>query len=130
MKVKKVRKLIYAEYICRNLFPVNTVILTLENGNQIAYLKGKMFYLAKRKWHQIRVDKSYMEIINKFYPEKRKINENWTGLMKHERCHKKGSGGNRICTNQINGPLKWKEVTEIAHWEGVGNASVVAASIR
>lgn len=37
MKVKKVRKLIYAEYICGNLFPVNTVILTLENGNQIAY---------------------------------------------------------------------------------------------
>lgn len=130
MKVKKVRKLVYAEYICGTLFPINTVILTLENGNQIAYLKGKMFYLTKRKWHQIYVDKNYIEIINRFYPEKRnKIRENWEELMRHERHHKKGSG-NRICTNQINGPLKWKEVTEIAHWEGKGNASVVAASIR
>lgn len=50
-------------------------------------------------------------------------------MMKHERRHKSGSGS-RIYTNQINGPLRWKEVTEIAHWNGTGNASMVAANIR
>ncbi len=50
-------------------------------------------------------------------------------MMKHERRHKSGSGS-RIYTNQINGPLQWNEVTELAHWNGKGNASVVAANIR
>lgn len=50
-------------------------------------------------------------------------------MMKHDRYLKKGSGS-RINTHQINGPLKWNEVTEIAHWYGHGNASVVATNIR
>lgn len=50
-------------------------------------------------------------------------------LMKHDRYLKKGSGS-RIYTNQINNPLRWNEVTELAHWHGKGNASVVAANIR
>ena len=50
-------------------------------------------------------------------------------LMKANARHKKGSGS-RIHTNQINGVLKWNEVTEDAHWHGHGNASVVAANIR
>ena len=33
-------------------------------------------------------------------------------------------------THQINQPLKWREVTEYAHWQGNGNASVVASNIR
>lgn len=53
---------------------------------------------------------------------------NYVELMKHDRRHKKGSGS-RIYTNQINGPLKWNEVTEAAHWFGHGNASVVASNI-
>lgn len=50
-------------------------------------------------------------------------------MMRHDRLHKKGSG-QRICTNQLNPPLRWKEVTEVAHWFGKGNASVVASNIR
>ena len=42
---------------------------------------------------------------------------------------KKKSSGGRINTHQINTPLKWNEVTEIAHWHGKGNASVVACNI-
>lgn len=50
-------------------------------------------------------------------------------MMKHDRYLKKGSGS-RIYTNQINNPLRWNEVTELAHWYGKGNASVVASNIR
>lgn len=49
-------------------------------------------------------------------------------LMKANAHHKKGSGS-RICTNQINNPLRWNEITELAHWYGKGNASVVGNSI-
>lgn len=51
------------------------------------------------------------------------------GMMKHSALHKKGSGS-RINTYQINPPLKWNEVTELAHWEGKGNASRFANDIR
>lgn len=50
-------------------------------------------------------------------------------LMKSYALHKKGTGS-RLNTNQINGPLRWNEVTEIAHWYGKGNASVVACGIK
>lgn len=50
-------------------------------------------------------------------------------LMKADARHKKGTGS-RINTNQINNPLRWNEVTEIAHWYGKGNASVVASNIH
>lgn len=50
-------------------------------------------------------------------------------LMRHDRLHKKGSGS-RINNHSINPPLKWNEITEIAHWYGKGNASVVACNIR
>ena len=53
----------------------------------------------------------------------------YANLMKHDSLHKKGSGS-RINTHQINQPLRWREVTEIAHWYGKGNASVVASNIR
>lgn len=54
--------------------------------------------------------------------------ENYAELMKTYSRHKKGSGG-RINTHQINQPLHWNEVTELAHWNGKGNASMVANSI-
>ena len=50
-------------------------------------------------------------------------------MMRTYTRHKKGNGG-RINTYQINQPLRWNEVTEIAHWHGKGNASVVACNIR
>ena len=50
-------------------------------------------------------------------------------LMKNNSLHKKGTGS-RINTHQINQPLRWNEGTEIAHWHGKGNASVVASNIR
>lgn len=50
-------------------------------------------------------------------------------MMKTYSLHKKGNGS-RINTHQINQPLRWNEVTEIAHWHGKGNASVVASNIR
>ena len=50
-------------------------------------------------------------------------------MMKSPCLHKKGTGS-RLNTYQINAPLKWNEVTEIAHWNGKGNASVVASSIN
>ena len=50
-------------------------------------------------------------------------------MMNHDRRHKKGTGA-RINTHQINQPLKWNEVTELAHWHGKGNASVVASNFR
>jgi hypothetical protein len=50
-------------------------------------------------------------------------------LMHQEPRHKKGNGS-RINTHQINQPLRWNEVTELAHWNGKGNASVVACNIR
>lgn len=49
-------------------------------------------------------------------------------LMKTHIVRKKGTGS-RLNTNQINQPLHWNEVTELAHWWGHGNASVVANSI-
>lgn len=55
--------------------------------------------------------------------------QDFQDYMKHDRRHKKGSGS-RISTNQINNVLRWNEVTEIAHWYGKGNASVVATNIR
>lgn len=51
-------------------------------------------------------------------------------MMSHDRRHKGGSGASRINNNQINNPLQWNEVTELAHWYGKGNASVVACNIR
>ena len=53
--------------------------------------------------------------------------EDCHNLMKANTCHKKGSGS-RINTNQINNPLRWREVTELGHWAG-RPASVVANSI-
>lgn len=53
--------------------------------------------------------------------------EDCHNLMKTNTCHKKGSGS-RINTNQINNPLRWREVTELGHWAG-RPASVVANSI-
>lgn len=50
-------------------------------------------------------------------------------MMKHSALHKKGSGS-RINTYQINPPLQWNEVTELAHWEGKGNAGRIANDIR
>ena len=50
-------------------------------------------------------------------------------MMKTYSMHKKGTGS-RINTHQINPALKWNEITEIAHWYGKGNASVVACNIR
>lgn len=55
--------------------------------------------------------------------------DNVRNMMKHSALHKKGSGA-RINTHQINPPLQWNEVTELAHWEGKGNASVIASNIR
>lgn len=55
--------------------------------------------------------------------------KDYENLMKTYSTHKKGSGC-RINTHQINAPLKWNEITEIAHWYGKGNASVVANNIR
>lgn len=55
--------------------------------------------------------------------------KDYSNLMKANTRHKKGSGS-RINTHQINQPLRWNEVTELAHWNGKGNASVVAAGIR
>lgn len=54
----------------------------------------------------------------------------YENMMRHERKHKKSGGGSRIYTNQINSPLRWKDVTEEAHWYGSGNASVVANNAR
>ena len=53
--------------------------------------------------------------------------DNCQQLMKANARHKKGSGS-RINTNQINNPLRWREVTELGHWIG-RPASVVANSI-
>lgn len=50
-------------------------------------------------------------------------------MMKTYALHKKGTGS-RLNTHQINSVLKWDEVTELAHWHGKGNASVVACNIR
>ena len=50
-------------------------------------------------------------------------------LMRTYSLHKKGNGS-RINTHQINQQLRWREVTEVAHWYGKGNASVVANSIK
>ncbi len=61
------------------------------------------------------------------YVDKEKVD--FSELMKTYSLHKKGSGS-RINTNQINQPLRWNEVTEIAHWYGKGNASIVACSIK
>ena len=36
-------------------------------------------------------------------------------------CFAQKGSGSRIITYQINPPLKWNEVTELAHWEGKGN---------
>lgn len=55
--------------------------------------------------------------------------EDYSELMKTYSRHKKGSGC-RINTHQINQPLRWNEVTELAHWHGKGNASIVACNIR
>ena len=55
--------------------------------------------------------------------------DNVRNMMKHSALHKKGSGA-RINTYQINPPLQWNEVTELAHWEGKGNAGRIANDIR
>lgn len=61
--------------------------------------------------------------------DKKVWNEKPSELMKTYSRHKKGTGS-RINTNQINESLRWNEVTEIAHWYGKGNASVIANGIR
>lgn len=63
-----------------------------------------------------------------------KIKESFTqkeckNMMKTYTLPKKGNGS-RINTHQINSVLKWNEVTELAHWTGKGNASVMACNIR
>ena len=55
--------------------------------------------------------------------------DNVRNMMKHSALHKKGSGA-RINTYQINPPSQWNEVTELAHWEGKGNAGRIANDIR
>lgn len=55
--------------------------------------------------------------------------DNVRNMMKHSALNKKGSGA-RINTYQINPPLQWNEVTELAHWEGKGNAGRIANDIR
>lgn len=55
-------------------------------------------------------------------------NEKPSELMRTYSRHKKGTGS-RINTSQINESLRWNEVTEIAHWYGKGNASIVGNSI-
>lgn len=120
-----------------------------ENGNSVfwvcdnyALIKGKIpvHIYDGAEWRLVYVDKA-----NRIYQSiKRAILTigrvprvesavisfaDYRQMMKTEPRHKKGTGS-RIYTNQINGALKWREVTELAHWEGRGNASMMAEGMR
>lgn len=106
---------------------------TDKNGNLSVYVNvdGEWSIRVARenseiyKWVKYAVNKlGFIPVVD----DKKVWNEKPSELMKTYSRHKKGTGS-RINTNQINESLRWNEVTEIAHWYGKGNASVVGNSI-
>lgn len=137
-------------YIYKLKIPADSVILRYENGvivvcRHVPKRYGNMTlecYDPNRKgksWIKFAESQNeFTSLIWKYHKHERKMHGyyqcNYKSMMKHDTVHKKGSGS-RICDNQINGPLKYKQVTELAYWENLdnfhsGNASVVAAGIR
>lgn len=75
--------------------------------------------------------KAFLKHNKKVVPRKIHHEPNYERMMSHARKKKNGSGGVRLINDaQINPPMKWREVTEEAHWAFSGNASIVASNCR
>lgn len=96
-------------------FPTNAIILTLNNGMQLVChkfnhsRKYKLELLVwipiEKKWVKTYDKNGYTEMMWNYYLRNRKKRNdkhiNYANMMKHERVHKAGGGGMRICNRSI-----------------------------
>lgn len=87
----QIEKLVYREYIHGKQFPVDTIILRLNNKTEIACSN---FRFIISKWKREFSKNKYTKIIYDIYKDKCKSTTvDCSKLMKYDRVHKKGSGG-------------------------------------
>ena len=106
----RLERLVYSEYRHGKQFPVNTIILRLDNKTELAisdfrFQNGKLevfCYKPFGKWKKFYLRNNYTKIIYDYYckGKRKSSNINCKQLMKHERAHKKGGGG-KISPTQI-----------------------------
>lgn len=106
----KLEKLVYSEYLHGKQFPVNTIILRLDNKTEMAisdfhFHNGKLevfCYEPFKKWKRVFLRNKYTKIMYDYYckGKQKKSHINCIQLMKHDRVHKKGGGG-KISPTQI-----------------------------
>lgn len=99
----QMEKIVYNEYIHGKQFPVGTIILRLNNKTEIAcsnfrFIKGKLeifVYKPFSKWKREFARNQYTKIIydNFCKGNCKTTTVDCSKLMKHDRVHKKGSGG-------------------------------------
>ena len=96
-------------------FPMNSVILHLENGTDFVCtnfrqsrknpLRVYCYTTTEKKWVITLLKGNYKEIMwdyNRKCERKHRIRKgNYANMMKHDRVHKSGGGGSRICNGSI-----------------------------
>lgn len=106
----RLERLVYPECLHRKQFPVNTIILRLDNKTEMAisdfhFHNGKLevfCYKPFEKWERVYLRNNYTKIMYDYYCKgsRKKSHINCKQLMKHNRVHKKGGGG-KISPTQI-----------------------------
>lgn len=105
-------KMLAPEFFHEYEFPRNTIILTLNNGIQIACANfnvkrsGKLPVYVYAQGHLVKtlMHNAYTEILWNYHRKTQKSkskNINYKYLMKHDRKHKHSSGGSRIYNGSI-----------------------------
>lgn len=110
-----IRKAYHTETIHEKRFPANTIVLTLDNKTKLLCWKFNhsrkqklelyVWLPIEKKWVITYARNRYTEIIWDYYREHQKKKDskhiNYANMMKHDRKHKSGGGGSRICNNSI-----------------------------
>ena len=100
----RLERLVYSEYLHGKQFPIGTIILHLNNKTELAisdfhFQNGKLevfCYKPFGKWKRTFLRNEHTRIMYDYYckGKHKSFNINCEELMKHERAHKKGEGGN------------------------------------
>lgn len=111
----KIYKALYREILHEKEFPMGSIILTLDNKTQIVCnkfnhsrtkkLELHVWLPIERKWVITYAKNRYTEIMWDYYhktqDKRNKKYISYASMMKHDRKHKSGGGGQRICNISI-----------------------------
>lgn len=110
----KISRTLNREILHNKEFPMNTIILHLNNGIELycsdfnhsrkQELEIYAYIVSERKWVKTHGKNEYTEIMWNYHRKiqrKSKCKIDCEQLMRHDRVHKHGSGGSRLGCNGI-----------------------------